>query len=442
VSGLEIEPKPTESRHPMHDAQILIQTISPSGNFSLLVLAAVLVAIAGRQLLRTRIMIWQIMLAGAIAVLLAGSISPADALRAINPDVMLFLAGMFVVGVALEESGYLASLSIRLFKRARSVDQLVLVILFGTGVLSAILMNDTLAIVGTPLLLHFARKYEISPKLLLLSLAFGVTIGSVASPIGNPQNLLIALSGGVPNPFVTFFRYLALPTAINLLIAYGILRLFYRREFGDRVLNHGREYVDDRHLAHLSRVSLVMVVALIAVKIVSVSFGFGSPFGLTEIALFSALPILIFSPRRIEVARKIDWRTLIFFASMFVLMESVWNAGLFQSAINGSSLEATSIPVILATSALLSQLISNVPFVALYLPLLAHLDASVAGMMALAAGSTIAGNLTILGAASNVIIVQNGERRGTFLTFSEFVKVGFPLTTANLLVYWIFLSFL
>jgi Na+/H+ antiporter NhaD/arsenite permease-like protein len=185
-----------------------------------------------------------------------------------------------------------------------------------------------------------------------------------------------------------------------------------------------------------------MVVALIAVKIASVSFGFGSPFGLTEIALLSALPILVFSPRRIELARKVDWRTLVFFASMFILMESVWNAGLFQQAINGSSLEATSVPVILATSALLSQFISNVPFVALYLPLLARLDTSIEGMMALAAGSTIAGNLTILGAASNVIIVQNGERRGTVITFSDFFKVGAPLTAINLLVYWIFLAFL
>ncbi len=426
----------------MYDPQILSQTIAPSGNVSLLVLAAVLAAIAGRQLLLTRVMIWQIMFAGSVAVLLTGSISPADALRAINLDVMLFLTGMFVVGVALEESGYLANLSSRIFRRAGSVDQLILAILFGTGILSAILMNDTLAIVGTPLLLHFAKKYDISPKLLLLSLAFGVTIGSVASPIGNPQNLLIALGDGVPNPFVTFFCYLALPTAANLLIAYGILRLFYWREFGDRVLNHGRESVDDRHLAHLSRASLALIVALITVKIVSVSFGFGSPFGLTEIALLSALPILVFSPRRVEVAKKVDWRTLVFFASMFVLMESVWDAGLFQAAINGSSLEATSISVILATSALLSQFISNVPFVALYLPLLSHLDASVEGMMALAAGSTIAGNLTILGAASNVIIVQNGERRGTTITFSEFVKVGFPLTAINLLVYWIFLSFL
>ncbi|HOI69797.1 MAG TPA: anion transporter [Methanothrix sp.] len=420
----------------------LLQPSFSAGDFSLIVLAAVLVTIAARQLFRTRVMIWQIMVAGAVVVLLAGSISPAEALGAINVDVMLFLFGMFVVGVALEESGYLASLSYRLLRRARNVDQLVIAILFGAGFLSALLMNDTLAIVGTPLLIHIARKYEVSARLLLLSLAFGVTIGSVASPIGNPQNLLIAVGGGVPNPFVTFFRYLALPTAINLLLAYGVLRLLCGGEFGRQTLNHIQETVVDPDLALLSKLSLVVVMVLIAFKIVSVSLGFPSPLGLTEIALFSALPILLCSPRRLELVRKVDWRTLAFFASMFVLMESVWNSGHLQAAMNGSGFEATSIPVILATSAIASQLVSNVPFVALYLPLLSTLDSSVEAMMALAAGSTIAGNLTIIGAASNVIIVQNGEKRGAAITFTDFMKVGIPLTAANLLVYWIFLSLL
>lgn len=430
------------SHNLMFQMSFLLQPSFSAGDFSLIVLAAVLVTIAARQLFRTRVMIWQIMVAGAVVVLLAGSISPAEALGAINVDVMLFLFGMFVVGVALEESGYLASLSYRLLRRARNVDQLVIAILFGAGFLSALLMNDTLAIVGTPLLIHIARKYEVSARLLLLSLAFGVTIGSVASPIGNPQNLLIAVGGGVPNPFVTFFRYLALPTAINLLLAYGVLRLLCSGEFGRQTLNHIQETVVDPDLATLSKLSLVVVMVLIAFKIVSVSLGFPSPLGLTEIALFSALPILLCSPRRLELVRKVDWRTLAFFASMFVLMESVWNSGHLQAAMNGSGFEATSIPVILATSAIASQLVSNVPFVALYLPLLSTLDSSVEAMMALAAGSTIAGNLTIIGAASNVIIVQNGEKRGTAITFTDFMKVGIPLTAANLLVYWIFLSLL
>jgi len=89
----------------------------------------------------------------------------------------------------------------------------------------------------------------------------------------------------------------------------------------------------------------------------------------------------------------------------------------------------------------LSQLISNVPFVALYLPLLLQAGASVKGMMALAAGSTIAGNFSILGAASNVIIIQNAEKNSAeTLTFMDFMKVGVPLTIINVAVYWLFLD--
>jgi Na+/H+ antiporter NhaD/arsenite permease-like protein len=91
-------------------------------------------------------------------------------------------------------------------------------------------------------------------------------------------------------------------------------------------------------------------------------------------------------------------------------------------------------------SVVLSQFLSNVPLVALYLPILTQLGVSVEGMMALAAGSTIAGNLTILGAASNVIIIQNAEKRGgTAFTFLEFVRIGVPLTIINVAVYWLFL---
>jgi len=162
---------------------------------------------------------------------------------------------------------------------------------------------------------------------------------------------------------------------------------------------------------------------------------------LTYIALISALPILILSPKRFDIIKRIDWYTLIFFAAMFILMESVWESGFFQSMITGTNLNITSIIMILVISVLLSQLISNVPLVALYLPMLIHAGALTKEMVALAAGSTIAGNLFILGAASNVIIIQNAEKKaGETLTFLEFAKVGIPLTIVNIIVYWFFLA--
>jgi Na+/H+ antiporter NhaD/arsenite permease-like protein len=406
---------------------------------SIIVLLVVFVLIAIRQIGRFRLQIWQAMLLGALAVLFTGQISPAEALKAINLDVILFLFGMFVVGQALEESGYLSHLSSRLFGRARTVDSLLLLILFGGGLLSAFLMNDTLAIIGTPVMLQIARKTGIRPKLLLLSLAFSVTIGSVMSPIGNPQNLLVAINGNIPSPFITFLRYLAVPTLISLFLTYLILKLFYRGHLKNEPLHHSVDPITDPALARLSKASLIIIVILVLAKITTSLLGLGIDFRLTYIALAAALPIILLSPRRLGVVRRVDWSTLIFFAAMFVLMESVWDSGYFQNVIAALHLNLQSVGIIMAVSIVLSQLISNVPLVALYLPVLSHLGAATKEMMALAAGSTIAGNFSILGAASNVIIIQNAEKKGgETLTFWEFVRIGIPLTAVNALVYWLF----
>jgi len=408
---------------------------------SIIVLAGVFVLIAVRQIGRVKFQIWQVMLLGALAVLVSGQISPSAALHAINLDVMLFLFGMFIVGEAMHESGYLAQLSYRFFSRARSLDHLILAILFGMGLLSAFLMNDTLAIIGTPVVFLLAKKTGAPAKLMLLSLAFAITIGSVMSPIGNPQNLLIAINGNLTSPFVTFFKYLLIPTLVNLFLAYLLLRLFYKKHFRDELSDNSPEPIRDQRLAMLSKVSLILLVVLIIAKIVTVLLGLKIDFRLPYIALASALPIVLLSPQRLGIIRRIDWYTLIFFAAMFVLMESVWDSGVIQSVLNATHLTLISTGVILGISVLLSQLISNVPFVALYLPLLLQLGASMKGMMALAAGSTIAGNFSVLGAASNVIIIQNAEKNsGETLTFMDFIKVGIPLTLINIAVYWLFLD--
>lgn len=143
---------------------------------SVAVLAVVFLLVIVRRVGSIRLQIWQIMLLGAAAVLLTGQITPLAALNAINLDVILFLFGMFVVGEALEESGYLTYISYKLFKMAKSADTLILLVLYGAGILSAFLMNDTLAIIGTPIVLLLAKENGLPPKLLLLTLAFAVTI--------------------------------------------------------------------------------------------------------------------------------------------------------------------------------------------------------------------------------------------------------------------------
>jgi len=409
----------------------------------IIILLVVFILIAIRQIGNVKLQIWQIMLFGALAALFTGQISLEKAVKAINIDVMLFLFGMFVVGQALDESGYLSHLSYKLFKKAKSLDGVILFVLFGFGIASAFLMNDTLAIIGTPVMLLLAKRYNVDSKVLLLTLAFAVTIGSAMSPIGNPQNLLIAINGGIANPFVTFFKFLFIPTMINLLCAYLLLKLFFKKHFQrfqNKSLNYYQELVEDRKLAILAKISLILIIILVLAKVIFVFLGVRVDFKLTYIALISAFPILMLSPKRYSIIRKIDWHTLIFFAAMFVLMESVWDSGFFQFAINEMNLNINSVTTILIISVLLSQLISNVPLVALYLPMLIHAGGSTNEVVALAAGSTIAGNFSILGAASNVIIIQNAEKKSNVtLTFLEFAKVGVPLTIVNAMVFWLFL---
>ena len=407
--------------------------------FPIIVLILVYVLIAIRQIGKFRIQPWQSMMLGAVLVLVTGQIKPANAFKAVNFDVLIFLFGMFVIGEAFAQSGYIYHLSYKAFNKAKTINQLLWLIIISMGLLSPFFINDTMVIVSTPLIIYLAKKQNIPAKPLILAMMFAVTTGSVFSPIGNPQNLLIAMNGNFSNPFIVFFKYLLIPTLINLFIIFFFIKLYYKKNLSNvKELIHAEEKPTDGNLYKISKFSFYLTFALIGLKMLSFLFGLGDSFKLTYISLIASSPILLFSSKRFSVLKKIDWYTLIFFSSMFILMESVWETGIFQKMVNGYNL--SSIPVILVLSILTSQLISNVPFVSLYMPLILGLNATAKELTALAAGSTIAGNLLILGSASNIIAMQSAERNGEVLTFSDFAKIGIPLTAINAFVYWFFFN--
>ncbi len=405
----------------------------------LVVLASVIVLIAVRQVGGVRLRIWQVMVAGALGMLATGSIAPPEAFRAIDLDVMLFLAGMFVVGRALEDSGVLAEASFRLFARTRSTSALAALVVVGSGVASAVLMNDTVAIVGVPVVVALARVHGLDPRPLLLGLAFGVTAGSVVSPIGNPQNLLVALEVG-SNPFLTFAQWLAAPTAIALGLTYLALRLASPGA-GSTLQPLPTTTPALGGLARISRIAVALLLLLVVLRVALVGIEGAPEVRLTVIALVPAVLILALSRERVGVLRGVDWPTLAFFAALFVVVEAVDEAGVTAEVVASLGTRVGETPVILAISAGLSQLVSNVPLVALYLPALGEVRAGDEAYMALAAGSTLAGNLTLIGAASNVIVVDVAERRfGVRIGFWEFTRVGAPLAVAQLLGVWAWLA--
>ncbi|KTC93422.1 SLC13 family permease [Legionella cincinnatiensis] len=406
---------------------------------AVLILLMVLVAIASRHLIKVVVPIWVFMAIGAVASVLFQQISPLHALNAIEPDVIFYLFGMFLICQAAEESGYLERITDRIFFHVVTGNHALLIIVFVLGFSAALLMNDTIAIVGTPIILQLCKSQKHVTKPLLFALAFAITIGSVISPIGNPQNLLIAVKGGLSSPFLDFINPLIIPTVINLMMTYFFIYLIYKPELNKPIEKPVPGPINDYPMVMLVKISLILMLFLVLAKIITDVMHTSLRINFSYIALIAALPIL-FSKQRWILLKQLDWGTLLFFASTFILIQSVWDSGFFQTTLNQFHLTVTQIPVILFISIIFSQFISNVPLVALYLPLLISHHATDSQYLALAAGSTIAGNLSILGAASNVIIIQNMEKRGMKgFGFFEFIKMGLPLTAMNMLIYTYFL---
>tara|TARA_R110000868_G_C10954140_1_gene767996 strand:+ start:120 stop:1340 length:1221 start_codon:yes stop_codon:yes gene_type:complete len=402
---------------------------------SLFILLCVLLAIAIRQYSPWHLPIWMILSVGAIAELVFQQINIIAAWHAINWDVIGFLFGVFVISQALESSGYLILLTDRLLVRSREAYLTLAMMMLVMGVASAFLMNDTLAIIGTPIVLQLTREKQKLQRVFLMALAFSVTIGSVMSPIGNPQNLLIAIASQLS--FVTFIRYLFLPTMLCLTLAYVVLVVVYRKTLAQPIMPLPQLKLQDIALARWAKRSMWLFLLLIAVKIAGEIEQVKWHLAFSGIAMVSALPVLLGSRQRLSVIKKIDWGTLIFFASLFVVVQAVWDSGYLQQLTQHQNI--TSVPSIFMISTLLSQLISNVPLVALYLPILHHAGANTQHYLALAVGSTLAGNLLLFGAASNIIITQNAEKRGEQgLPFWQFSIIGIPLTLVSLLIYSLF----
>ena len=395
------------------------------------ILAVVFLLIMVRRVGKFRLPIWGIMTAGALAALLFQTTSISSAISAVQLDVIAFLFGMFVFGAALDKSGLLHSVVLRGFTKAKNKRQVMLIFMITTAAAAALFMNDTVAVIGAPLAMFCAAKFGIPVVRMLLALCFAVTFGSAATPIGNPQNLLIALSG-VPDAFVTFAIYLVVPSVLCLFISYKFLARGISSEAV--VMDKSDDVFDDR-LSSICKISFVLILLAVAARIVGSFFGYEVSF--IWIAAAGALPLLLFSSKRLELLKSVDYRTLIFFVSMFILMEAVWESGVLQVLLPESL--TVSIPVMVTAGAVVSQFVSNVPFVLMVLPLLETAAASVPLYMAASAGCTAAGALTILGAASTIIIIQRAEKEGESLSFLTFLKSGIPITLAAVVIYsvWI-----
>ena len=403
--------------------------------------------------------IWASMVVGAFLMVVTGSISPIDAFHSIDFRVISFLFGMLVITAAFEKSGLIEYFVLAILRRAKNLNSLLLAVVFGSGLLSAILVNDTIALLVTPMVLSFGARLGLKKsRAFLIPLAFGITTGSAISPIGNPQNLLVALNSGMSAPFVWFLAYLLIPSLMSLMVVFLISKFLYRKDLRDPSSNYSQNHdpvstsspsaaISDWRLAKLTLAtlgSLMLGFALVEIFPVLQSIGLS----IDTLALIAGLVLLALSEKRTHLLVSMNWGILIFFAGMFVVMGAVWNSGIgayILSAIPAPMLDnkAQSVASIMTSSIILSQILSNVPFVQLYsyqMHALGFTSTSVVQWLALAAGSTLAGNLTILGAVSNVIVMDSVENRvGGSFSFLEFLIAGIPVTIVTVLIFYAFL---
>jgi Na+/H+ antiporter NhaD/arsenite permease-like protein len=408
-----------------------------------------------RKIGTRKLPIWASMVVGSLLMLGTLSISPGDAFHAIDFRVIAFLFGVLVITAGFEKSGLIEYLLLSILKRSKSFDWLLLGVIFGSGLLAAFLVNDGLALLLTPLALGISSKLGLSTRSVLIPFAFAITTGSAFTPIGNPQNLLVALNSGMNDPFGQFALYLFIPSVVSLFAVYLLSKLFFKKDYSKaqdfvtmkESLPDPSHAITDSSLARLSAGALVLlVIAIITVEVFPYLQTIGFTYG--NLALVFGIIVLVLSPRRLYLITGMNWGVLIFFAGMFVVMRGIWDSGIGSSLLSylpkpsqGMRLESTG--AIMLNSVLLSQILSNVPFVQLYtfeMHALLFSGPNVVEWLALAAGSTLAGNLTLLGAVSNVIILDSSESRNRkAFSFFEFLKYGSVATLVTCLIFTFFL---
>lgn len=373
-----------------------------------------------------------IALVGATALVAMGSISLEDAYASVDGDTIAVLLAMMIVNANLRIAGFFGIVADWLLHRARGQRTLLLLLMVVAGLLSALFLNDTIVLVMTPLVLEVVLAFRVNPIPYLMGLATAANIGSVGAITGNPQNILIGASSGIP--FVEFSAAL-MPVALGgLVVGWLVICLVYRDDMRT-ALSVAAPPLRPRVHRPLLRKGILAVIVLVILLLA------GVPIALA--ALAGASLLLITRRLRPErVFREIDWSLLVFFAGLFVVtgaIEAQWGEELFKTVL---PLADAGTAALTGVAVVLSNLVSNVPAVLLFLPFVDQLGNPEHVWLTLAVATTLAGNLTLLGSVANLIVAESAARHNVRLSFAEYLKAGVPVTLLTLALGVLWLSWL
>ena len=365
-----------------------------------------------------------IALLGAIGMVVSGELSTRDAVMSVDMATILLLYGLMVLSSQFRLGGFYTRLAVKLTAFMQSPRRFLFVLMMVSAALSAVLMNDVVCLAFTPVLTVSLLNAGRNPVPFLIGLAVSSNIGSAATIIGNPQNMLIGQLGMLD--FGHFFLWCAPPSLIALGTAYLIISAVYRIDLGKEAVFPG--VADDpwpafnRHQSGKAVAALVLLIGL---------FFTGVP---REISAISIAGLLLCSRRMHtrSILGLVDWHLITLFCGLFIVIKGLETTGLPRMVMESLALRGIdmgNVFTLTAVSGILSNIVSNVPATMLLTKFLDpsnHLQWYV-----LAISSTFAGNLITIGSIANLITFEQAKAYGVNVGFWEHAKVGIPVTLVS-----------
>ncbi len=377
-----------------------------------------------------------IALLGALAMILAGGLSPADALDAISFPTLLLLYGLMVVSAQLRLGGFYTWLALRVTHWIDVPERFLYVLMATSGILASVLANDIICLAFTPVLCVALRRKGLNPLPFLLGLAMATNLGSAATLIGNPQSMLIAQTYGLS--FGRFLLWCAPPSLAALVATALFLRWQFRKHWW---LPAGTTSVDsDPAWPELNRWQTAKGLAATALVIVLLLAD--AP---RALSVLSVAGLLLLSRRMHTrpMLALVDWHLITLFCGLFIVVRGFHQSHIPAQVIAWATQQGfdPANPYTLATvSVLLSNLVSNVPATMLLIPGLPSHSETLPYVLSLA--TTYAGNLFLLGSLANLIVLEQASAYGIRISFRDYARSGIPITLLNLgiLFLWLFLQ--
>jgi Na+/H+ antiporter NhaD/arsenite permease-like protein len=361
-------------------------------------------------------------LLGTVLMVAFGILTPEQAYHAVDYDTLVLLLGMMIISAYLSIAGFFDWAADWILARAKTQQALLVYLIVVSGVLSALLVNDVICLMLTPLVVTVMVRGRLPLPPYLLALAMSANLGSVATLVGNPQNMIIGHLSKIP--FLRFSASLAPVAVVGLAVQYAVLRIGFRKMLQQAVIHRPEvtRHSLDRRLLVLTFGVLVLVFA-----------GFCAGLDLSWTALSGAALLMVLARRDThQVLKLVDWNLLVFFAALFIVVEGLGGTGLPDQIYNkvrgvfGSSAKSQAWNLAWF-SAIGSNVFSNVPFVLVAGKWMNNFAQPDLMWKVMALSTTFAGNLTIVGSVANIIVMESARAHAE-IGFWDYAKYGIPVT--------------